>query len=299
MIRNYIKIFVFLLLPLAASAQQSGIYSQYMFNGMAINPAYAGYDGMLSMTALGRFQSIGLKGSPNTQTFSVHTPIARDKVGLGLQEFHENIGVTEQSGVYASYSYKIYFNKLTLSLGLQTGANFYRTDFTTLDTADPGDPVFANDTRSTTLNIGSGVMLTGERLFLGLSMPQMLSAGNNDNVIIQEVPLILFGGYVINLSPGLKLRPSMLAKMVNSRPVEWNINAHLLIKDILWVGASFRPVNAITLMLQLQLTEQLTFGYSYDAGIGEISSIEEGSHEFMLNYRFRFSKKAMVSPRYF
>ncbi len=119
--------------------------------------------------------------------------------------------------------------------------------------------------------------------------------GNKNNVIIQEVPLILFGGFVLDLTPGLKLRPSMLAKMVNGQPVEWNINAHLLIKDILWVGASFRPVNAITLMLQLQITEQLTFGYSYDASIGEISSIESGSHEFMLNYRFRFAKKSMVS----
>ena len=298
--RRQALIILFLgLLPAFAYSQQSGIYSQYMFNGLAINPAYAGYDGMLSMTALGRLQSVGLEGSPTTATFSAHTPIINDKIGVGLQVFHENIGVTDQSGIYAAYSYKIFFQKLTLSLGLQAGVNFYRTNYSALVTADPGDPVFANDTRSTTPNIGSGAMLTSERLFVGLSMPQMLSAGNNDNVIVQEVPLILFGGYVFDLSPGLKLRPSMLAKMVNGDPVEWNINAHLLIKDILWVGASFRPVNAITLMLQLQITEQLTFGYSYDASVGEISSIESGSHEFMLNYRFRFSKKKMVSPRYF
>jgi type IX secretion system PorP/SprF family membrane protein len=297
--KSIIIIAVLLFSPMLVIAQQSGIYSQYMFNGLAINPAYAGYDGMLSMTALGRLQSIGLEGSPSTQTFSVHTPIVNDKIGVGLQVFHENIGVTDQSGVYASYSYKIFFAKLTLSLGLQAGVNFYRTNYSNLVTADPGDPVFSNDTRSTTPNIGSGAMLTSERLFVGLSMPQMLAAGNKDNVIVQEIPLILFGGYVLDLTPGLKLRPSMLAKMVNGEPVEWNINAHLLVKDILWVGASFRPVNAITMMLQLQLTEQLTFGYSYDASIGEISSIESGSHEFMLNYRFRFAKKGLVSPRYF
>ena len=294
-----LTILLLLFLPIMLYGQQSGIYSQYMFNGLAINPAYAGYDGMLSLTALGRLQSIGLEGSPSTQTFSAHTPIVNDKIGVGLQVFHERIGVTDQSGVYASYSYKIFFQKLTLSLGLQTGANFYRTNYTALATADPGDPVFANDTRSTTLNLGSGAMLTSERLFVGISAPQMLAAGNSDNVIVQEVPLILFGGYVLDITPGLKLRPSMLAKMVNGQPVEWNINAHFLIKDILWAGASFRPVNAITLMFQLQITEQLMFGYSYDASIGEISSIESGSHEFMLNYRFRFSKKAMVSPRYF
>lgn len=280
-------------------AQQAGIYSQYMFNGLAINPAYAGYDGMLSITALGRLQSIGLEGSPNTQMLSGHTPIINDKIGVGMQFYHEKIGVTDQTGIYGAYSYKIFLNKLTLSLGLQAGVNFYKTNYSSLITNDPGDPVFNEDTRSTTPNFGSGAMLTGERLFVGISMPQMLSTGKKDKVIVQEKPLILFGGFVFDLAPGLKLRPSMLAKMVNGEAVEWNINGHLLIKEILWVGASFRPVNALTLMMQLQITEQLIFGYSYDASIGEISTINSGSHEIMLNYRFRFSKKGITSPRYF
>lgn len=298
---RYLKLIIvaFFCLPSSLLAQQAGIYSQYMFNGLAINPAYAGYDGMLSITALGRLQNIGLEGSPNTQVFSAHAPIVNDKIGVGLQFFHESIGVTDQTGIYGAYSYKIFFDKLTLSLGLQAGVNFYKTNFTSLITNDPGDPVFNDDTRSITPNIGSGAILSGEKIFLGLSMPQMLSVGNKDKVIVQEIPLILFGGYVFEVSPGLKLRPSMLAKLVNGEPVEWNINAHLLIKDILWVGASFRPVNAITIMMQLQITEQLTFGYSYDASIGELSTIGSGSHEIMLNYKFRFSKKGYISPRYF
>ena len=110
---------------------------------------------------------------------------------------------------------------------------------------------------------------------------------------------MIYGGMVFKLSPSIMLKPSMLAKMVNGKPVEWDINAHLLIKEILWVGASFRPVSAVTLLLQLQLTEQLSFGYAYDASLGEISTIEAGSHEFMLNYKFRLSKKGAISPRYF
>jgi len=280
-------------------AQQSTIYSQYMFNGLAINPAYAGYDGLLSLTAWGRLQSLGLEGSPNTQSFTAHSPIINNKIGVGLQFFHEQIGVTDQTGVYGSYSYKIYMDKFTLSLGLQAGINFYKTNYTSLVTFNPGDPVFNEDTRTITPNVGSGAILSNEKLFIGISMPQMLSTGSQENIIVQEKPFILYGGLVFKLSPSILLKPSMLAKMVNGKPVEWNINAHLLIKEILWLGASFRPVNAITLLMQFQITEQLAFGYAYDASIGEISSIEAGSHEFMLNYKFRYSKKGVVSPRYF
>ena len=290
---------VLLLLATNSKAQQSTMYTQYMFNGLAINPAYAGYDGMLSITALGRIQSLGLEGSPNTQSFTAHTPIVNDKIGVGIQFFHEQIGVTDQTGIYGSYSYKIYMDKFTLSLGLQAGVNFYKTYYTSLVTFNPGDPVFNEDTRSVTPNIGSGAILSNERLFVGLSMPQMLSVGSQEKVIVQEKPLMLYGGLIFKLSPGIILKPSMLAKMVNGKPVEWNINAHVLIKDIVWIGASFRPVSAISLLIQLQITEQLSFGYAYDAAIGEISTIQAGSHEFMLNYKFRFSKKGVVSPRYF
>lgn len=298
--RKIYLLYIFLFpITICSQAQQSTIYSQYMFNGLAINPAYAGYDDMLSLTALGRIQSLGLEGSPNTQSFSAHTPIINNRIGVGLQFFHEQIGVTDQTGIYGSYSYKIYMNKFTLSLGLQAGVNFYKTNYSSLIIFNPGDPVFNEDTRTVTPNFGSGAILSSERLFVGISMPQMLSVGNQENVIIQEKPFILYGGLVFKLSPSIMLKPSMLAKMVNGKPVEWNINAHLLIKDILWVGASFRPVNAISFLLQIQITEQLSLGYVYDASIGEISTIEAGSHEFMLNYKFRFSKKGVVSPRYF
>lgn len=298
--RKIYLFYIFLILTaINSKAQQSTIYSQYMFNGLAINPAYAGYDDMLSLTALGRLQSVGLEGSPNTQSFSAHTPIINNRIGVGIQFFHEQIGVTDQTGIYGSYSYKIYMDKFTLSLGLQAGVNFYKTNYSSLITFNPGDPVFNEDTRTVTPSFGSGAILSSERLFVGISMPQMLSVGNQENVIIQEKPFILYGGVVFKLSPGIMLKPSMLAKMVNGKPVEWNINAHLLIKEILWVGASFRPVNAISFLLQIQITEQLSLGYVYDASIGEISSIEAGSHEFMLNYKFRFSKKGVISPRYF
>ena len=282
-----------------AFGQQSSIYSQYMFNGLAINPAYAGHDNLLSMTALARIQSVGLEGAPTTQTFSAHSPIVKDKVGVGLQFFHENIGVTDQTGIYASYSYRIKVSKYSLAFGLQTGVNFYKTQYTQLNVRNPGDPVLANDENIVTPNFGSGLLLTSDRLYAGLSMPQMLSTGDNEKILVQERPFMAYGGYTFDLSPNFKLTPSTLVKITNGRPVEWNINANLIFKDILWIGASFRPVNSVVALLQFQLTDQLSFGYGYDITLGELRTIESGSHEFMLNYRFRFSQKDVISPRYF
>lgn len=270
-----------------------------MFNGLAINPAYAGSHEMLSITALGRTQSVGLEGSPTIQTLSAHTPIIKSKIGVGIQLFHESLGVTDQSGIYASYSYRIKYKELTISFGLQSGVNFYKSEFSTLRISNPGDPVFVNDIRSVTPNFGSGVFVSNKKLYAGLSFPQMLSVGNIENLLIEERPMIFYGGYVFELNSVLKLKPSTLVKLVNGKAVEWNINANLLIKELLWVGVSFRPVNSLVFLLDFQLTDQLAFGYSYDATLGQLRTIESGSHEIMLNYRFRFSNHGAISPRYF
>lgn len=270
-----------------------------MFNGLAINPAYAGNHEMLSVTVLGRAQSVGLEGSPNAQTFSAHAPIIKNKIGVGIQFFHESLGVTDQSGIYGSYSYRIAYRDFTISFGLQTGINFYKSRFSELRVDNAGDPVFGEDINSVTPNFGSGVFIKNKRLYAGISLPQMLSVGNQSNVLVEEQPFIMYGGYVFDISPDLKLKPSTLIKLVNGKAVEWNINANLLFKELFWVGVSFRPTNALVFLLDFQVTDQFAFGYSYDATLGELRTIESGSHELMLNYRFRFSQKGVISPRYF
>ncbi len=278
-------------------AQQSAIYSQYLFNGLAINPAYAGHDEVLSLTFLSRFQSVGLDGAPNTQTFSAHTPVKKDKIGLGLQLFHETIGITKQSGAYFSYSYRIKYEDYTISFGLQGGANFYNSAYTTLLINDPNDPVFNSDLRAVTPNFGGGLYINRDKMFAGLSMPQMLPSTDRD--VIQEKPIFIYGGYVFELASFLKLRPSTLAKIVNGKSVEWDISASLLFYEVLWVGLAFRPANAASFLVQLQASEQLQIGYAYDRTLNKLKSVASGSHEIMINYRFQYSQKGMMSPRYF
>jgi type IX secretion system PorP/SprF family membrane protein len=290
---------LFLLTAVTLRAQQQTIFSQYMNNVLAVNPAYAGHNRMLNANFMMRFQSVGLKGAPKTQAFSMHSPVFNQRVGLGLQMIHEQIGVSDQTGIYASYSYRIEIDKYTLSMGLQAGANFYKSNYTNLDLYQDGDASFSEDTRSVTPNFGAGVYLHNERMYAGISMPQMIRLNKDVNEVTQYRPLLLMGGYVFDLNEDLKIKPGGLLKFADERPVQLDINATLIIKDVVWAGVSYRPNNAAVIMASAHITDQLVFGYSYDFAINSLNVATNGSHEFLLQYLFRFSNKDVESPRYF
>ena len=134
-------------------------------------------------------------------------------------------------------------------------------------------------------------------------MPHMMSdifqRGANFETIHQSVPLIMTGGYVFTLNRLMKVKPNFLLKTVDQRIVELDINANLLFDDVLWVGLSYNFSHAVTLLLEMQVTNQFKFGYSYSAAMGPIRTAEVGSHEILLSYRFKTFSKGIVTPRYF
>jgi type IX secretion system PorP/SprF family membrane protein len=279
-----------------------------MFNGLAINPAYAGSHDALSATALARFQNVGLDGAPNTQTFSAHAPLVNKRVGLGLLVIHDQLSVINQTGVHFSYSYKIPVNNnprnpATLAFGLQGGVSMYNAKYTQLEKFDPNDPAFSTDIRDTRPNIGAGIYYSSRYAYFGVSIPSMVNnvfeRGSDYETVYQNTPLIITGGYVFMINRMLKLKPNFLFKAVDNRPVEFDINANLLFDEVLWVGLSYKSSRQIGLLTQFQITDQIQFGYSYTISAGHIRTVELGSHEIMLNYRFWYNKKGIVSPRYF
>jgi type IX secretion system PorP/SprF family membrane protein len=289
---------------LPAVAQQQATYSQYMFNGLAINPAYAGSHEALSATFLSRFQNVGLEGSPWTQTFTAHSPLLNRKVALGLLVIHDGISVIDQTGFHASYAYRIFFDEdRYVSFGLQGGFSSYRAEYSELEQFDPNDPAFAQDLRQTRPNIGAGVYYSTPVWYAGLSMPSMMNnvfdRGTDFQTVYQSVPLMLTGGYVFTLNRMLKIKPNFLFKLVDGRAVEMDLNASLLMDEVLWVGLSYKVNNALNMMLQVLATEQLQVGYSYNITTNKIRTVENGSHEIMVNYRFRYFKHKVVTPRYF
>jgi type IX secretion system PorP/SprF family membrane protein len=304
MVKKTTLLFAIITYAFAVSAQQQATFAQYMFNGLAINPAYAGEHKALSLSLLSRFQNIGLPGAPNTQSFAIHSPLVNQRFAIGALVVHDRIGIIDQTGVNGIYSYRIpVADHVSLSMAVQAGFSVYRANYAQLDTYQP-DPVFAQNISQTRPNVGAGVFLSKQQLwFVGLSSPHLMNnvftRGAELTTIRQNVPIMLSAGYVVSVSRKLKFKPNALFKVVDNRPVEVDVNANFLIDEVLWVGLSYRSSKAMNFMTEIQITDQLRFGYSYGAAFGPIRQVEIGSHEFFVGYILNYKMKGIVSPRYF
>lgn len=294
-----------------AEAQQQVMFTQYMFNATAINPAAVGSHETLSLTALAREQWVGIDGAPSTQTLAIHAPIEENRIAAGLLFMKDKIGVSSQTAVFLAGAYRIKFsNKSTLSMGLQFGFSNYQSELLALnpnnDLADAS--ISSNNTSSFLPNVGAGLYYYTNRLYVGISAPLLfnnfIEDGFGDIDLDRNRPDIerhYFGtaGYVFDLSPNLKLRPSMLVKMVEGAPVEFDFNANFLIDKVFWIGASYRSFDSVSALLEIQVSDALRIGYAYDFTVSDLGQFNTGSHELMLNYRFSFNKDRIITPRYF
>jgi type IX secretion system PorP/SprF family membrane protein len=301
--KKFILAFSILLIGHGLMGQQEIMYTQYMFNGLAINPAYAGSHGAVTTTFLAREQWVGLDGAPASQTFSIHSPINNsESANVGAILTHDKIGVTEASTAFGVYAYRIKLkDDAQLSFGLQAGLATYKTELTLISSTDPS---YAQDTNETRFNFGMGVYYNTARFYAGLSIPHMIRSTLYQNQDDPEAGLrrhlFVATGYIFDLSPNLKFKPNLLLKYVDNAPLSIDLNANFLLKDIIWLGLSYRSFDSFDFIGSIQLTDQLQFGYSYDFPTSEyVSRLNSGSHEIMLQYKFVFSKKKVISPRYF
>ncbi len=289
-------------------AQQDAMYSQYMFNTLAVNPAYAGSRNVTSATALYRDQWIGIEGAPRTATFTIDMPVAAKKVGLGLQIFNDKIGITNTTGAYVSYAYRIRFDKATLAFGIQGGVSQYRADLNSvaLNTGFSNDASFRNNINKTLLNFGTGIYYSTDRFYLGFSSPQLLNnklsdlnTSGNNAFSGQQLHLFLASGYVFTLDDDLKLKPSVLFKAVRGAPLQADINTTLWIKDALALGFQYRTEADVSVQIEFQVSSQIRLGYAYDRSTSDLVNYNSGSHEIMIRYEFGFPQGKILSPRYF
>jgi type IX secretion system PorP/SprF family membrane protein len=306
--RTLLLFFFILIFTGFSTAQQQATYAQYMFNGLAINPAYAGSHGALSASALIRYQSVGVPGAPNTQTISAHSPLNNEKVALGMLVIHDKIGVIDQVGVNAIYAYRLFLSSdnespKVLSFGLQAGFSTFRAEYSQLDIYNPTDPSFSQDITQTMPTFGFGMYYYSDKFYAGLSAPNLMynvfDRGEDLETIVQSNPIILNSGYVFTLSRLMKLRPNFLLKLLDQKVVELDLNANLSFDDVLWLGVSYQVSSSVNLLAEVQITNQLRIGYSYAFRTSTINRVDLGSHEFMINYRFKYPKSGVVTPRHF
>ncbi|MBK9399815.1 MAG: type IX secretion system membrane protein PorP/SprF [Bacteroidetes bacterium] len=306
-VRKVIIMMTFVLMMCSqARAQFEPQFTQYMFNEMFINPAYAGSRDHMAMTALYRNQWVGIEGSPKTQTFSAHTPLRNEKIGLGLSILHEEIGVTQDFSAFGTYAYRIPMQKGFFSMALSGGIIHHQEQLLELKTQDQGDQSFMGTPRLTVPNMGFGTFLSTRNYYVGLSIPRMLqnkvdaATGKAENKI--NVPYwhyYLMGGYVFTLNESVKLKPTCMVKAVSGAPVVADFGAHVLLSEVLWLGGSYRTSDSWAAILQIQMNKQMRLGYSYDYTLTELNQFTSGTHEITLGFDFSFDKNKVVTPRYF
>ncbi len=321
------NLWLFLLISLTSSyrvfAQQEVQYSQYMFNMMAINPAYAGSRDVLSMTGLYRQQWVGIEGAPVTQSFTLDMPIKQEQMGVGFQAYHDQIGHFNNTGLYLSYAYKVSISaSTTLSMGMQLGASNLVGNLAdvkrTLNNNDI-DPAFKGTTSKWLPNVGAGLYLSNDKGYIGIAVPSLIRnplrdyAGATDTAARakQERHYFLMAGMAFPLNEMLVLKPSVLVK-ATKEATALDVNVNLWIQDRLAVGASWRTNNrkfsspfsnqngdAVIGLLEIQANDQFRIGYSYDFMLNALQSAQKGTHEIMLRYEFGFRKSKIITPRYF
>ena len=306
------RLLLFVIISLAigaAQAQQQIMYTMYMFNTQSFNPAYVGTQDKISAILLAREQWVGFDGAPSTQTFSLNVPVARQRIGIGLNILNDVVGPVQEIMGAVDFSYIIHLGENTkLSLGIKGELDVYQLNLTELEIHDQRDPSFQENRRGDLMpNFGAGAYLYGKKYYIGFSVPRMLkntiSVENNaietSALGKQDMHMFLTGGYVFEFSSGLVFRPSVLIKYVYGAPVSFDLAGNFLISQRLWLGGSYRVGDALSGIVQYGITPNLWVGYSYGYSLSEISNFNSGTHEIMLMYDFNFSKRKFRSPRYF
>jgi len=316
--KNIITSLLLGLVALSASAQQDPLLSQYMFNHLLINPGYAGSKDYAMTTLLYRNQWVKLDGAPKTVVASIHSPVFKSrKVGLGLTLMNDRIGISNRTNIMVDYAYHIPIkNNLKIAIGIKAGLMNQTAKLSDAVIIDPNDKIYQGGSLSRlNPNIGAGAYLYSKKFYLGFSVPGFLSYDPSRPISIdgslRNVPAYvrhywITSGAALEVSPDFVVRPSVMFRYSDNTPLQADLNCNTLIKQFLWLGATFRTGDqnagmpeSIIAIAQIQLNKQFRIGYSYDFTTTLLNNYSNGSHEIMLGYDFGYDLMKLRSPRYF
>jgi type IX secretion system PorP/SprF family membrane protein len=301
-------VLIFLMASKIVSGQQDPMYTQYMFNTQTINPAYAGSWQTVGFLALSRMQWVGIEGAPSSQTFSFQMPMRNKNIGIGLNVINDKIGLEKRLSLFADYSYKIKLRRLTtLRMGLKGGFSNYNHNLNSHDLFPDGivDPSFLGDIEHRFLpNVGVGILLENPSYYAGVSLPKVVSSqyqnnGNNFSVSGEIRHFFLIAGYIRELAPELKFKPTMLVKATLGAPLEVDLSANFLLKERFWLGAMYRTGDSFGFIAQWIIDKNLRLGYAIDFSTSNLRNYHYNTHEVMISYELRIIKQRIISPRYF
>lgn len=294
-------------------AQQDPQYTQYTYNPVVINPAYAGNRGVLSVTGLHRSQWVGLDGAPTTQSLSIHSPTGEgSKVGLGLSVVNDALGPQQETYFGIDFSYSIETSEFgKLSFGLKGGGHLLDVDFNQLNLLDPTDINFAqNIDNKFSPVVGVGLYYHTQNFYAGLSVPNLFETDHFDDnnqpgsaSSLAEESINYYGilGYTFDLSESVVLKPSTLIKLVQGAPLQVDLTANVLLYDKFHAGLAYRWSAAFSGLVGFQASDSILIGLAYDRETTDLGNtvFNDGSFEIFLRYELFKKYDRMLTPRFF
>jgi type IX secretion system PorP/SprF family membrane protein len=301
--KTRIVLFALLFTGVVSYAQQDAQFTQYMYNTININPAYAGSRGALSIFGLHRTQWVGLDGAPVTNAVSINTPFNNSRLGLGVSVINDRIGPTIENTISADLSYTIPTSeKVKLSFGIKATANLFDLDVSRLNPVD-NDPSLQNFNNKFSPNIGAGVYLHSNKGYIGLSIPNFIESNRYDDnevaIFKEKINYYLIAGYILDLNNAIKFKPALLTKMVKGAPLQVDVSANFMFNEKLVVGIAYRWSAAITAMVGFQVSEGMYLGYGYDFETTKLNNYNSGSHEIFLRYELFKDNDKITTQRFF
>ncbi len=299
--------FVFFMATQGVLAQQDAQYTQYMYNTVSVNPGYTGSRGHLSIAALHRSQWVGLEGAPVTQTFNIHSPIGYRGVGLGLSVVNDQIGPTSETYFDVDFSYTVYTSdEGRLSFGLKASGHLLDVRFSELNQLAPDQSLQQDIDNKFSPNIGAGVYYHTQRYYAGLSVPRFLQtthfkSGVAPSTAKERMNFYFITGYVWDLNPSLKFKPTLLTKVVQGAPLQVDLSANFMLSEKFILGAAYRWDAAFSGMLGFNISDGILLGMAYDRETTDLgsASFNDGSFEVILRYDFIKTRGNLKSPRFF
>lgn len=301
--KTRILILVLMFTGAVSFAQQDAQYTQYMYNTIVVNPAYAGSRGVMSIFGLYRAQWIGLDGAPTSSSFSVNTPIKNSNLGIGISFLNDQIGPSVENSISADVSYTIKTSETyKLSFGVKGTGNFFNLDANMLNPENPNDANLQSFNEFSP-NIGAGVYFHSDKLYLGLSAPNLIESKHYDDneavILVDQINYYFMAGYVFDLSPSIKFKPALLTKMVQGAPLQADISGNFMFNEKFVLGAAYRWDAAVSAMAGFQITDGLYIGYGYDMDTTNLQNYNSGSHEVFLRFELFKNFNKFTTPRFF
>lgn len=289
-------------------AQQDAQFTNYMYNTLSFNPAYAGSRGTSSFYLSQRSQWVGIDGAPTTNALSYHSPIGSSNVGVGLSFLNDAIGPVEENLVSLDLTYTINTSyDYKLAFGFRASAHMLNVDFTKLNIFNPGDALAQNNINNRfSPNIGVGLFWYSENNYIGFSIPNLLETSHINKDLNSSVSAVsrerlhyhLTAGYLFDLSQDIVFKPALLSKFVSGAPLQVDVSANFQMYDRFTLGASYRVDAAVSFLTGFQLNKNWMLGYSYDFDTNNLSTYNSGSHEVFLRYEV-FRNNNVKAPRFF